>query len=151
MNVIKFAKEDHVRDSGYKYPVVALYVDERPLIEIIRDVELPMAVAEGEESLAGQYAPLTMPKDPGNYFLDRYALKWGTTGDKTMLMECDCCVDTCWPLLCKIEVGSNSVRWNRFEQPHRVVVSFWDYAGFAGFEFSKEQYVRALGTLIAQA
>jgi hypothetical protein len=128
--------------------VVDPIVDGRSLLERVREVELPLAVAEGRPSLAGDYAPIPL--------LDvlRDLAAWTGTGpswftrEKAMLLQCTCGEAGCWPLLARVEVGSDVVRWSDFEQPHRREERPWRHDGLGPFTFDRGAYDRAIGRLV---
>lgn len=45
----------HEFQSGHAVTTVDIRIDGRPLVDLIRDVELPMAAKEGHPKLAGAY------------------------------------------------------------------------------------------------
>lgn len=119
------------------------------LISLLKEHELPFAIEEGHPDLAGQYAGLfpTVAEDQG-YFLGK-----PTEGDdwdgKTQLYVCAGCGDSgCWPMLVRIEVRDDSIRWSDFEQPHRR--DSWSYASFGPFVFDRAQYEEALKRFLAE-
>ena len=116
----------------------------------MKDVELPMARREGHPDIAGGYAGIEVPDSPQAYYLGREAMSWPGDSRKTVLLECNCGFPGCWPLLCEIVETDSEVRWLGFAQPHRgpeSATGFWDYSGFGGFLFDKQQYLEALEAL----
>lgn len=135
-----------------------IFVDGVDLIELARQAE----VAFGEK-IAGKYAGMLwwerdldeLPShflghpDPSHQYHHR-----------VQLLECECFEPGCWPLVCRIDVTDDEVRWSDFHQPHRSgrTVSYgenkqftpdvWDYGDF-GFTFEREQYEQALRDVIA--
>ena len=149
MNKIEFIVKHEQAYDGTKYTTVNIKIDDIPLAEIMREIELPMAEKEGKPQLAGGYDAIGIPKNPEKYFLGQEVFSYDDEEDeeKIEVQECACGSDGCWPLLCKVEVGDKTVIWKDFEQPHRSVdsaASYWDYSGFDGFVFGKEQYMEAL-------
>jgi hypothetical protein len=150
VNVIEFSQERIAAGSGELHDLVNIYIDGRPLAAIMREIEFEMAKREGHPDLAGEYSPFINSKAAEDHYLGRHAEKWGESKSKTALLECECGCPGCWPLLCKIEIGKDEVKWKEFEQPHRgpnSAESFWDYSSFDGFTFSKDQYLGALAAL----
>jgi hypothetical protein len=133
--------------------LVAIAIDGRDLIELVRAYEAPYARREGHPKLAGVYQYLS-----AEFELDHFAGKHRETpegeGGKAMLAGCDCGIPSCWPLLCEIVTEDNqTVVWKNFEQPFRGPNSAadpWDYSGFGPFYFSLNEYEHALATLVAQ-
>ena len=148
MNKIFFdVTRRHTFDSGYEASTVNIQVDEKPLAELMRAYELPMATNEGHPELAGAYAAIkTASASLEQYYLGKTGADWGIDQDKTLLLGCACGVAGCWPLLCKIDVGDDTVTWSGFEQPHRD--EDWDYSEFAGFVFEKQQYLDAIAAMM---
>lgn len=149
-NVVEFTQERIATGSGELRDLVNIYIDGRALTDIMREFESEMAKREGHPDLAGGYSPFINSQAAGNHYLGRHSEKWGESNSKTALLECECGCPGCWPLLCRIEIGEDEVKWKEFEQPHRGPdsgASFWDYSSFDGFTFSKEQYLAALAAL----
>jgi len=125
---------------------VRVLVDERDLAELVREVELPHARAEGAPGIAGAYAGLAPSWFKGGlraHFLggDGSDLACGSR-EKTVLLGCDCGEPGCWPLMARVSVEDDAVVWSDFEQPHRR--GAWSYEGFGPLRFEREQYERAL-------
>lgn len=119
MNHIGFIIETHSDELGNDCQTIDFLIDKRPLKEIIKEHELPMAQAEGNPEIAGQYAPMGLPSPPvlKRHFLGKEKY-WCGSGNKTVLFECgECGTFGCWPLLCEISVEENRVVWTKFEQP----------------------------------
>lgn len=133
----------HTFDSGFEESTVNLHVDDKPLAELMKAYELPMATKEGHPKLAGAYDAIkTGSSSLEHYYLGKTKAAWGIDQNKTMLLGCVCGVTGCWPLLCKITVEGDTVTWSEFEQPHRD--DDWDYSEFEGFVFEKQQYLDAI-------
>ena len=153
-NVIEFIQERIATGSGELHDSVNIYIDGRALTAIMREIESEMAKREGHPDLAGGYSPFMSSQGARDHYLGRHSQKWGQSKCKTALLECECGCPGCWPLLCKIEIGNDEVKWTEFEQPHRgpdSAASFWDYSFFGGFTFSKDQYLGALAALGGRA
>jgi hypothetical protein len=148
VNVIEFVRQESEGDgSGV---AVNIRVDGRLLSDIIKQIELPMATAEGSPSIAGGYASIPLPSHPEDYYLGKHEQCWGQNGSKSLLLDCSCGCPGCWPLLCSIELKDGVVTWKDFEQPHRGMTPgsrHWEYSGFEGFVFDESQYRNALGVL----
>ena len=94
-----------------------LLVNGVAFIELVRQHELPFAMAEGKPDLAGDYfatgAAAYYPT--GHPTSDRYEGE-----EKSMLLGCaGCGFAECWPLLARVETQGETVVWSDFEQPHR--------------------------------
>ena len=64
--------------------------------------------------------------------------------EKTPLLGCSCGEWGCWPLLARIDVQPDLVRWRDFEQPHRPAR---DYSALGPFEFDRADYDAAVAAL----
>jgi hypothetical protein len=128
---------------------IGIEVNGTPLADLVRDVELPAARAEGDEELAGNYVGLV----PGYVRVDLASQFLGGGGaalydgaeEKTALLGCGCGEVGCSPLLARIAVGDDSVVWDEFEQPQRPD---WDYGPLGPFRFDRSQYESALFGLL---
>lgn len=120
-------------------------VDEVALPNRLAAIELADATAEDHPDIAGNYAglaPWACPPDVTEHF-------HGSPGshlhcgphDKTVLMGCTCGEVGCWPLMARISVEGERVRWADFEQPHRR--GRWTHDDVA-FVFDRSQYDAAL-------
>ncbi len=130
---------------------VLIYINERNLIEILREFERPFALREGHPTLAGGYAglPPSSVAVPSTHFLGQ-AKPWYTYGNKVSVLECECGCAGCWPFLVKITITPNQVSWSDFEQPHRGVNAasgYWDYIELTSFVFDRAQYEAELAHL----
>ena len=133
-------------DSGFAESTVNIRVDDKPLAELMKAYELPMATKEGHPKLAGAYDAIkTGSSSLEQYYLGKTKADWGIDQNKTLLLGCACGVAGCWPLLCKICVSDDTVTWSEFEQPHRD--EDWDYSSFDGFVFEKQQYMDAIAAM----
>lgn len=116
-----------------------VFINDRSLIDIVKQVELPMARVNDEEAIAGGYAPLTIE--------DLYESINISDGDdkakEGVLLGCSCGSVECWPLYVKIEQSENLVIWHGFRNPHRN----WGYGKLGPFVFDKKQYKYALDHL----
>jgi hypothetical protein len=85
--------------------VVNIYINDRNLIEILKEYEKPFAFAEGDPELAGRYMGLS-PKEvfyPSKSFL-------GCDEPKTTILICSGCADPgCWSFDVKITVTHDKI------------------------------------------
>lgn len=151
--------------TGGGFQQVEVLINGVPLIELVRDVELPFAeaefdrrIAEGEAHddvgprgrLAGDY--LYLPPDlvgtPGG---NLYGQPWkhgfnrapnDPANQKSLMLQCTCGIAECWFLLARIEVRTDVVVWSDFEQFHRD----WTY-DLGPFAFDRNQYEAVLESL----
>lgn len=147
MNKISFKVEDRKKyDSGYQESKVNIIIDGKPLAEIIKEYEMPMATKEGNPALAGDYHAIEVSSSSlKQYYLGKDEADWGDEKNKTAILGCSCGNLSCWPLLCKINIQGTKVVWSDFEQPHRD--EDWDYSTFEGFMFDKQQYLNAIDAM----
>jgi hypothetical protein len=128
---------------------IKIEVNGTDLPELVREVELPAARAEGDEELAGGYVGLV----PGYVRVDLASQFLGGGGarlyegedEKTQLLGCGCGEVGCSPLLARVTVTEDTVTWDEFEQPARPD---WDYEALGPFTFERAQYERALFELL---
>ena len=147
--------------NGGGFQQVEMRINDLPLIEIIRELELPFACAEWDERsaegetadvigergwMAGDYLylpPSQVLPPSRNFFGEPYANGFRTDPDdpvntKSLLLSCTCGITDCWFLLATIEVCPDTVRWSEFQQFHRE----WEYKT-PGFVFDRTQYASA--------
>ena len=122
---------------------VVVFVNDRDLTGIAREVELPFAARDGRPELAGDYVGL--PPEaiflPSQRLLGRPEERYDDRRDKIAILGCGCGVVGCWPLLVKITPREDTVLWSDFEQPHR---KHWRLDGLGSFVFDRAQYTFAL-------
>jgi hypothetical protein len=121
------------------YFALDIRVDDRDLLEYVRETEKPFAAAEGHPDLAGKYEAL-----PALMALEDFAAKGA---EKVSLYDCVCGWFGCWPLRVRISVSDKIITWSEFEQPHRGPksrASWWRYDKLGPFEFDRGQYEAAL-------
>ena len=147
MNKILFKVEDRkTYDSGYQECKVNILIDGKHLAEIMKEYEMPMAVKEGNPSLAGDYSAIDVASSSlKQYYFGKDKADWGDEKNKTAILGCSCGNLGCWPLLCKINKQGTKVVWSDFEQPHRD--EDWDYKTFESFVFDKQQYLNAIDAI----
>jgi len=131
---------------------VEIYINDRNLIEILREIELPYEKAEGHPDLAGGYIglPLEDVAWPSKHFLGDPTYAIFRYGEKTEVLICPCGTPGCWPFLVKITVGDGKVIWSDFEQPHREKDygrGLWTYETLKPFVFDQAQYIAELARL----
>jgi hypothetical protein len=120
-----------------------LKVNGRPFLDLVAEIELPIATRNHEADLAGKYQYLAFDDIayPSRQLLGQALRPLLQYHDKVSLLECDCGCEGCWPLLAKITVNESTVVWSDFEQPHR---KNWNYPIEFRFEFDRSQYGRAI-------
>jgi hypothetical protein len=136
-----------VLDNG-----VDIFINGRNLIDMVREVELPFAQAEGHPFIAGGYMglPIDVALWPSRQLLGEPLELYQGANDKTVLMVCGSCgFSDCWPLQAKVAVLEDEIVWSDFRQPYRQKGSAsgeWRYDNFGPFRFDKQQYLEALGS-----
>lgn len=143
MDTIRFEiGERHDPGNGI-VDAVAVFVNGRNLVDILREVELPFAAREGRLKLAGRYVGLP-PEEvflPSPRLLGEPATYYDYLDGKIAVLGCVCGVVGCWPFRVKIELRDDVVLWSGFEQPHRRA---WRYDEVRPFVFDRAQYFSAL-------
>lgn len=126
-------------------------IDGVPFLELVREAELPGALAEQKASLeefptepapllAGDYAPSTS--------LSIVHLLGGTPDrvphrvedDEHLLLGCTCGIDDCWALVAKIVADDDTVTWSGLRNTYHD----WDYGSIGELTFSRQDYERSL-------
>ncbi|AKH15822.1 hypothetical protein [Deinococcus soli (ex Cha et al. 2016)] len=141
---------------------VLVLVNGTPLVELVRRWEDVAAQATGERSLAGSYAGLPAwcaPEIQTAWLGEPQGRSLQAEGDRVTLLICECGEPGCWPLLARIEMDGQAVRWLDFQQPYRAKpeadplnpqrtpTPFWSYEGFGPFVFERAAYTRAVRSL----
>lgn len=148
--------------GGGGFQPCAILIDDRDLIELVRDAERPHAAREVAERrrddpgldltvdhLAGDYLHLTRRELalPSRHLLEpsddaRYGFAVAADDPiqtKTTVLQCTCGIRECWFLLVRITFFDEFVVWSDFEQFHRD----WVY-DLGPFVFDRRAYERAL-------
>lgn len=120
--------------------VVVPHLNGVPLTDLLRTVELPFARRQGDPSLAGSYAGLNCEEVswPRRHYLEEPVHTDGAGG--TVLMDCVCGSDGCWPLSATITVDADTVTWSGYRHGFRD----WDYRELRAFTFDRAQYEEAV-------
>lgn len=158
MNTIEFRvfRRSVSATPGTRSPA-GIVVDGVPLVDLVRELELPYAEAEEADragdfpdyppgkfaqELAGDYAPLSTKFNwPSRHFLgEPVELPHGGDDGETMLLGCTCGINDCWALLATIVLTEESVTWSGFRNNSRD----WDLSGLGPFVFSRSQYEASL-------
>ncbi|MEH2195331.1 MAG: hypothetical protein V7K98_22185 [Nostoc sp.] len=135
--------------------VAEIYINNEPLIELVRQIEEPFVRAEIEERraegekireidfLAGDYLYLlpSMVVLPSRNLLNEpwnhnFSLEAGDPRiGKATVLGCTCGVIQCWFMLVRITLNESTVQWSEFSQFHRD----WQL-DLGQFRFDREQY-----------
>ena len=116
-----------------------IYVNNMNFIDLVRQVELPLAAREGHPEIAGGYIGFN------DWTLVNYFNSYISDG-KMYLLACDGCGDEgCWGLFTRITATDSTITWSNFYNNHRNDPQrgdcFWDHSALGTFVFEKEQYV----------
>lgn len=127
MDSIKFYPNDYEM-NGESLTEVIVTINGEPLLELIRQREQSFAAKEGQASIAGSYAYLSLI-DFEELFLDA-ALEADLAQDKrdVVLLGCPCGIWGCWYLALKAKFEADTIRFSDFTNPRR---KDWRY----GLEF----------------
>lgn len=127
MDSIKFYLNDY-EIEGESFTEVVVTINDEPLLELIRQCEQSFAAKEGQASIAGGYAYLSLI-DFEELFL-RAALEADLAQDErdVVLLGCPCGIWSCWYLALKVKFEANTVRFSDFTNSRR---KDWQY----GLEF----------------
>ena len=145
MDVIRFEIGEREDPANGLVDAVEIFVNDRNLTDVLREVELPFAAREGKPDLAGRYVGLPpeeiyLPSprlfgDPATYYDYDYL------DGKIAVLGCVCGEVGCWPFRVRITLREDVVVWDGFEQPHRRT---WRYDELRPFVFDRTQYLSAL-------
>lgn len=132
------------------YKVVDIIINGTRLIDILHQLELPLAYQEGAPEMAGAYEglPPLMVLPPAKHFLGDAIPSYTYPNGKVSLLEYAFSgVPGEWPFVTKIDVGKNVVKWSDFEQSRRMKLKNgyrWNYEMLGAFRFDRSQYEQAL-------
>ena len=115
---------------------VVVTINDKPLLELIRQREQSFATKDGQASIAGDYAYLSLI-DFEELFL-RAALEADLAQDErdVVLLGCPCGIWSCWYLALKIKFEADTVRFSDFKNPRR---KDWRYG--LEFKFDRVSFV----------
>ena len=150
MDTIAFRRRP---DSEARRDVVEVFINGRPVIELIFDYERPHAEAAGRPDAAGDYVGLDVAKvappsrlllgEPDGWFCCHPGI--GT------LLTCTCGELGCGSVNCFIAADDERVVWSEFRGDLGPIGPDGrrreSYAGFGPFEFDRAQYEAALAAL----
>lgn len=122
-----------------------LLIDGRELLDIVRDIERPIAKLTSEATLAGGYDYLNADDvlPPSEHLLGKPARPLLEYAGRISILECECGFEGCWPLTLSVIATDNIVEWFDFRQVHR---DNWKYPSDFRFEFDRKQIEAALET-----
>lgn len=145
MDILEFKIEEKESD-GEKIPAVNIFINDKSLIEMLKEYELPFATKEGHPDIAGGYAGMT----PDDFLYWYLSADWPGDGIHSILTCSGCGEVGCWPMMVSVTDKGDSIIWEKFHQPHRgpeSKASFWDFSNFPTFEFRKDNYESEINKL----
>lgn len=117
---------------------VGVLIDGTDLIARLKDLERPLACAEGHPKIVGACLGL-----PPSAFLSWLEL---APDGRSTILGCECGVFACWPFCVRITIDAATVKWLYFQQPFRPN---WNYAGLGPFIFARAQYCAEIARIRA--
>lgn len=122
---------------------VNIFINERDLIDLTKEVELPFASRDGNPDRAGSYVglPIEAIFMPSRRLLGEPEEGWDDWEGMISVFGCGCGVVGCWPLHVRITVQNDVVVWDDFKQPHR---RRWRHDRLGPFVFERKEYEAAL-------
>ncbi len=144
MDVLRIVVQEGCK-RGCPSVEAVVYINDRSLIDLACEVELPFAERDGKPSLAGAYAglPPRIVKAPASPLLGQTEPGYFKDGRVTLL-ECTCGTPGCWPLVAWLALDASTVTRSDFAQPHRRE---WDLSALGPFVFDRAQYESALAAV----
>ena len=137
VDILKFeiinpkGKEDWADDYDAS-EAVEIYINGREIIELLKEIETPLAMDEGHIGIAGAYGHLT-PKQLYSELNDI---------EESALLCCgDCGFIGCWSIFIRVEMDKGYVYWKEFRNNHRD----WKYN--VSYKFNRQEYENALKTI----
>ncbi|WP_298831217.1 hypothetical protein [uncultured Campylobacter sp.] len=141
MDSIKFYLNDYEVDDR-SLTEVAVAINGEPLLELIKRCEQSFAAKDGQASIAGSYAYLSLI-DFEELFL-RAALEADLAQDErdVVLLGCPCGIWSCWYLALKIKFEENAVKFSDFTNLRR---KDWQYG--LEFKFDRVSFVSEISKI----
>lgn len=141
MDSIKFYLNDYEM-NGEGLTEVVVTINGEPLLELIKRREQGFAAKEGQASIAGGYAYLSLI-DFEELFL-RAALEADLAQDErdVVLLGCPCGIWDCWYLALKIKFETETVKLYDFTNPRR---KNWRYG--LEFKFDRVSFVSEISKI----
>jgi hypothetical protein len=139
------------------YKVVDIYINGINLIDMLWQIEMPLAYQEGAPEMAGAYEglPPLFVYPPAGHFLGKANTAYAYDDGKVSLLEYAYSgVPGEWPFVARIQVEENEISWSAFEQVRRNKLRNgyrWHYDMMGTFNFDREQYQDALEQAAKQA
>ena len=137
MDSIKFYPNDYEM-NGESFTEVVVTINDKPLLELIRQREQSFAAKDGQASIAGDYAYLSLI-DFKKLFLDALLPNGqlaASSERSVVLLGCPCGIWDCWYLALKIKFEANAVKFTDFTNLRR---KDWQYG--LEFKFDRVSFV----------
>ena len=124
-----------------KTEIVKILINDEDLTDILKEIEMPYAMAEGHPNLAGKYEGIAAQYIfyPSKHLLGEVNPILHYTEGKISVLDCSCGCYGCWPFEVKISIKEDRIIWSNFEQPHRSF-EIWNYKDLKPFVFDRKQY-----------
>ena len=141
MDSIKFYLNDY-EIEGKSFTEVVVMINDESLLELIKRREQSFAAKEGQASIAGDYAYLSLI-DFEELFL-RTALEADLAQDErdVALLGCPCGIWSCWYLALKAKFEANAVKFSDFTNLRR---KDWQYG--LEFKFDRVSFVSEISKI----
>ena len=143
MDSIKFYLNDYDM-NGEGLTEVVVKINGEPLLELIRQREQSFAAKDGQASIAGDYAYLSLI-DFKKLFLDALLPngQLAASGERSVvLLGCPCGIWSCWYLALKIKFEENAVKFTDFTNLRR---KDWQYG--LEFKFDRVSFVSEISKI----
>jgi hypothetical protein len=145
VDTIRFEIGEREVPSDGLVDAVNIFVNDRNLVDVVREAELPFRAPEGRPRRVSGYVGLP----PEDIFLPSLRLlgepvkhyDYDSTQGKIPVLGCGCGDVGCWPFWVRIKLRDDVVIWDGFQQPHRPA---WRYDKMRPFVFDRTQYCSAL-------
>ena len=137
MDSIKFYPNDYEM-NGESLTEVVVTINGEPLLELIRQREQSFAAKDGQASIAGDYAYLSLI-DFKKLFLDALLPngRLAASGERSVvLLGCPCGIWSCWYLSLKAKFEADAIRFSDFTNLRR---KDWRYG--LEFKFDRVSFV----------
>ena len=141
MDSIKFYLNDY-EIEGESFTEVVVAINGEPLLELIRRREQSFAAKDGQASIAGSYAYLSLI-DFEKLFL-RAALEADLAQDErdVVLLGCPCGIWSCWYLALRVKFETETVKLYEFKNLRR---KDWKYG--LEFKFDRVNFVSEISKI----
>ena len=141
MDSIKFYLNDY-EIEGESFTEVVVAINGEPLLELIRRREQSFAAKDGQASIAGSYAYLSLI-DFEELFL-RAALEADLAQDErdAVILGCPCGIWSCWYLALRVKFEADTVKLYEFKNPRR---EDWRYE--LEFKFDRVNFVAEISKI----